>query len=253
MPERPFRLRHPPERRYDCVAMIGATVSAPPTRGRAAMKRLAAALALCVTAPCLGEAPVDLRAEATRLQAKPDIELTGRFDFAAPPGLLDGLLAAPMVVADLWRAHGFTPRYRVRLEGRGLHVDDPTGIQGDVYLVERTPRRFVWVGFGSLSHALVPHFKGRMAMVVAVAPSGSGSAALVTVYVRADSRVLGAVASVFFPLVRSRVEHRMGANAADLGVLVAEVAADPGKAAARLGKDEAAALLRTVEASRPVR
>jgi hypothetical protein len=199
---------------------------------------------------CRSLQSADLRADAQLLQSKPDISLTGNFEFNARPAVLDALLKSPMLVARLWEANGFTPKYKVRMRGDAIHVDDPTGIQGDLYPVEQTGNRRVWVGMGNLNHALVPSFKGRMALVLTTAPKGSALAARVALYIRTDSRFLGFLASTFFPLVRARVEHRMTANAADIGTILAEVSSDPQKAAARLNKEDSAALLKEIQTTK---
>jgi hypothetical protein len=100
------------------------------------------------------------------------------------------------------------------------------------------------VGIGNLNHKLVPSFKGKMALVLSTSPKGSGIAARVDLFIRTDSRTLGLLASALFPLVESRVQHRMTANAADLSTILAEVSADPQKAAGRLSKEDSAALQR---------
>lgn len=201
-------------------------------------------LVLSLALHCVLAQGADLRGEAQLLQSKPDISLAGDFEFNARPVIVDALLTSPMIVARLWEAHGFTPRYRARLQGDGIHVVDPTGIEGDLYLAEQTGNRRVWVGFGSLNHSLVPSFKGRMALVLITTPKGSGVSAHVALYIRTDSRALGFLASTLFPLVKARVQHRVTANAADVGTILAEVSADPQKAAAHLSHDDAAALLR---------
>lgn len=188
--------------------------------------------------------------ESQLLQSKPDMTVASDFEFNARPAVVDVLLENPMILARFWEAHGFTPRYKARPQGNGIHVDDPTGIQGDVYLVERAGDRRVWVAFGSLNHSLVPSLEGRMALVVTTEPKDSGVTLHVAVYIRTDSRVLGFLASTLFPLVRVHVKHRMTANAADIGTILAEASADPQKAAARLSEEDAAAFRQIAKGSK---
>jgi hypothetical protein len=124
-----------------------------------------------------------------------------------------------------------------------IHVDDPTGIQGDLYVAESSANRYVWVGYGSLNHRLVPSFRGRMALVLTLVPKGSAVEAHTQVFVRADSRILGFLGASFFPLVRARVENRVKMNGQDAKTLLEEAAADPQKAASRLKGEEARTLL----------
>ena len=202
--------------------------------------------ALFVVLPCGWARGSDLGVEYQLLQSQPDMPVARDLQFNARPAVIAMFLENPMILARLWEAHGFSPRYRVRPQGDGIHVDDPTGIQGDVYPVEQAGNRRVWVAFGSLNHALVPSFKGRMALVVTAEPNGPGVTLHVAVYIRTDSRALGFLASTLFTLVRARVEHRITANAADFATILAEVSADPQKAAARLSKEDAAAIRHAV-------
>lgn len=206
-------------------------------------------LALPLALHCVLARAADLWGEAQLLQSKPDISLENDFEFTTRPAIIDALLNSPMIVARLWEARGFTPRYKVSLQGDGIHVDDPTGIAGDLYLADKTGDRRVWVGLGSLNHALVPSFKGQMAIVLDTVPSGSGVAAHLGVYIRTDNRAMGFLASTLFPLVKARVQHRVTTNAADVGTILAEVSTDPQRAAARLSPDDAAALLQAIGAS----
>lgn len=202
--------------------------------------------ALFVALQCGWARGFDLGVESQLLQSKPDMSVTRDLQFSARPAVVDMFLENPMILARLWEAHGFSPRYKVRPQGSGIHVDDPTGIQGDVYPVEKAGNQRVWVAFGNLNHALVPSFQGRMALVVTTEPSGPGVTLHVALYIRTDSRALGFLASTLFPLVRARVEHRMTANAADFATILAEVSADPQKAAACLSKEDAAAIRHAV-------
>jgi hypothetical protein len=147
------------------------------------------------------------------------------------------------MMAHLWDVYGFGPHYRVQMKGDAIHVDDPTGIQGDIYLVEQAPNRRVYYGTGALDHELVPAFRGRMALVLTTSPKGSGVTARVEVYIRAESRVLGLMARAVFPLVRSKAEHRVSTNAQDLSTILHDLSFAPKQTASKLkDKEDVAAL-----------
>lgn len=190
-----------------------------------------------------GAGAADIKGDLQLLQSKPDVTLTGNFDFNARPDVVASLLKSPLLLARLWEAHDFTPRYKARMQGQAIHVDDPTGIQGDLYVAEAAANRTAFVGYGNLNHKLVPAFGGRMAIILNTAPKGPGMSAKIDLYIRTESRILGFLASSLFPLLRTRVEHRMNANAADIGTILAEVSSSASKAAARLKPPDSAALL----------
>jgi hypothetical protein len=193
----------------------------------------------------------DLRADATLLQSSPDLHLTQDFYLNVRPGLLESIVKSPMLIAHLWQAHNFSPQYKVRPSGEAIHVDDPTGIQGDVYLVESLGLRSVWVGYGNLNHALVPSFAGQMALVLKAKPEGSGISARVDLFIRTNSRLLGIFTSAFYPLLRARVERRVHDNAGDFRTIVEEINSEPEKAVSRLGREDAADLTKLLQGVTP--
>lgn len=185
-----------------------------------------------------------LLSQAQAVLKSSDASISGTFDLAANPALLDGLLRSPMLLARLWEVYGFTPLYKARVQGNAIHVDDPTGITGEVYPIEHSMTRHVFYGTGALNHKLVPAFRGRLALVLTAAPKGAGVSARVDVYIRTESRFLGFFASTLFPLVRARAQHRMEANMQDIATLLKDVTTAPRQTAARLKKEDADALLR---------
>ena len=202
------------------------------------------AIALMLSIIISSAAGGELQAQAQLLMKSPDVAISGTYEFSTRPDVLESVLRSPILLARLWEAYQFTPLYKARLQGEGIHVDDPTGIAGDIFLVEQSGNRRVYVGMGNLNHKLVPSFRGKMALVLTATPKGSTVSARVDVYVRTDSRMLGFLARTFFPLVRERALHRMTANATDIGTILKELTSDPQKTAARLKKEDAAALLK---------
>jgi hypothetical protein len=185
----------------------------------------------------------DLQSQVQVLMKSPDASISGTYDLPARAPLVDGLLRAPLLVARLWEAYDFTPRYKVSMQGDAIHVDDPTGIQGNLYLVEQAPNRRVYYGTGALNHELVPAFRGRMALVLTMNPKGSGMSGRIDIYIRTESRFLGFFARTLFPLVRAHAEHRMNANVHDICTILNDVSTAPQQTAARLkNKEDAAAL-----------
>jgi hypothetical protein len=189
----------------------------------------------------------DSQSQVQVLLKSPDAFISGTYDFPASASLIDSLLRAPLLVARLWEAYDFTPRYKISMQGDAIHVDDPTGIQGNLYLVEQTPSRRVYYGTGALNHELVPAFRGRMALVMTMNPKGSGLSGRIDVYIRTENRFLGFFARTLFPLVRTHAEHRMSANVHDLCTILNDVSTTPQQTAARLkNKEDAAALIKLI-------
>ena len=212
-------------------------------------KRLALALILLGAVPSAGAASGELQAQSQLLIKSPDVTISGTYELATRSDVLENVLRTPILLARLWEAYQFTPLYKARLiQGDGIHVDDPTGITGDIFLAEQSGTRRVYVGNGALNHKLVPAFRGKMALVLTATPKGSVVSARIDVYLRTDSRVLGFLTRTMFPLVKTRALHRMTANATDIGTILKDLSNELQKTAARLKKEDAAALLSILRA-----
>ena len=193
-------------------------------------------------APCVAFA--DPASEARAIISAPDIAFSGTYDLPCRPAALDSLLRRPALIGRLWAAYGFAPAYRVREQGGGLHVEDPTGIVGEVALAEQTGNRWVFLGDGALNHRLAPAFRGKVALVFTVAPKGSDASARVEMFVRTESRTLGLLAWTAFPLIKGRIESRVSANLRDVGTILRDVSTAPQQTFSRLSGEDAAAFAR---------
>jgi hypothetical protein len=175
----------------------------------------------------------------------PDIALTGNYQLQARPGVLAAILGEPIHLMRLWKAYGFSPRYRARsLQGQGLHVDDPTGISAEIFPVGSSGSRWVFMASGTVNHRLVPSLKGTAALVVTAEPSDSGLGLRVDLYLRMDNRFVGFLTKTFAPFLRGAIMNRIGYNLADIGTILGDLSARPRETAARLGAEDSAALLR---------
>jgi hypothetical protein len=180
------------------------------------------------------------------IQKSPDVSISDTFGLASNPAVVDKLMTAPLLMAQLWKVYDFRPQYQIRMNGEAIHVDDPTGITGDLYLVERTNNRRVYLGIGALNHALVPAFKGKMALVLTISPDGSRSKMRADVFIRTNSRILGFLARTFVSLVKARMMNRMTLNAKDFSTLSSDMSSAPARVAAKLKKEDGAALLNLI-------
>jgi len=211
---------------------------------------LAYSLMLSCIVGTAGLAREVMEAQVQLLVKAPDVTFSGTYDLPTRSDIFDKTLDAPMLLARLWEVYQFSPVYKARMQGEGIHVDDPTGISGDVFLVEHSPNRRVYLGIGALNHSLVPAFRGKMALVLSTVPKGSGLSARIDIFVRTDSRLLGLLTWAAAPLLRPRIENRVTVNAGNMGTILKDLSTEPQKAAALLSKEDAAALLKIFPAAK---
>jgi hypothetical protein len=211
--------------------------------GKAFIRAGSALIAVALFWVCMDGEASDPQSEVRALLKTPDVYFSGTYELPVQAKSVEKLLSSPLLLAKLWEAYGFSPQYKARNAGNSVHVDDPTGIAGDITLVEQSPNRYVFLGVGNLNHKLVPAFGGKMAVVLTIGPATAGAAVRLDLYIRADNRAVGMLAWGFSPLMRSRVENRVSLNVLDLTTIMEDLSTSLPQTAARLARREDAVAL----------
>jgi hypothetical protein len=194
----------------------------------------------------------DLSSQAQLIIGSPDLALSGSYRLSTKAEVLDKMLDEPIQLMRLWKAYRFAPHYKARAIGLGgLHVDDPTGIAGEVFPAGISAGRRFYLANGAIAHRLVPPFKGRAVLVVATTPEGSTVGLRVDLYIRMESRFIGFLMKPFVPYLRTLALGRLESNLADMGTILGDLSTSPAEAAARLDPDDADALLELLAGSEP--
>ena len=156
---------------------------------------------------------------------------------ACPVDIVEKALDHPAVMGAVWKVFGFTPEYRVSALERAsdLHVEDPTGIVGDGWLVATGPGRRVFLGQGKIDHWAVPMLnEGSIVIEVEFEARGASTQISVAVFVRPESWIAGAVVGAFSGVVEQHVGLRVTANAIDVRTILEAITGDPEGVASRL-------------------
>jgi hypothetical protein len=210
-------------------------------------------LILAVVTSALAIWPVlaaqDLSSQAQLIIDSPDLALSGNYELSTRAEVLDKILGEPIHLMRLWKAYHFEPHYEARSIGfDALHVDDPTGITGDIFPSGLSAGRHIFVANGAIAHRLVPHFKGSAVLIVAATSEGSTIGLQIDFYIRMENRFVGFLMRPFVPYLRTLVLGRLDSNLADIGTILGDLSEKPAEAAARLGPDDSAALLELLAA-----
>jgi hypothetical protein len=203
-------------------------------------------LALCALVVVLPTAAGgdELLAQARLVMGSPDVALGGSYEFPIRPAAFENILRDPIILLRLWEVYRFSPRYKARpVDGDGIHLDDPTGISGDIFLAGRTGNSRIYVATGAINHRFVPPFRGKLALVVSADPSENAVRTRLDVYMRMDNRFVGFLARPFIPLIKTIIRNRMDSNVNDMESILADLSSRPEETAIRLKKEDAAVLL----------
>ena len=98
-------------------------------------------LACIFAAPA--NASVSEGAAETAAEIIGDADVVYRTSFVMPcsEGTWKRLVDNPALLCRLWNAYGFAPTYQVEMRHDTVHVEDSTGLVGDVIAIELEPGR----------------------------------------------------------------------------------------------------------------
>lgn len=182
----------------------------------------------------------DPGAQAQQVTGNPDITYHTSFVWQCSEATWERILDEPLLMGRLWEAYGYAPAYKFSARGDTLHVDDPTGLKGDVLLVSRAPGARTYVVLGQLDHWAVPFFNEGIAVFVLTSqPAEDQICGDLKVYVRASSTVGNLLLQLGRPLLAKHIDNRITLNLQDGRRIVERIAADPAQVAALLRGPEA--------------
>lgn len=152
--------------------------------------------------------------------------------------IVERALDHPAFMGALWTAWGFSPKYRVTgLERRtDVHIEDPTGIVGDGWLVSAGPGRRVFLGEGQIDHWAVPMLNaGSVVIEIDLARAGTGTRIDIAIFVTPKNWLAGAVVGTFSETVAEHLGLRVTANLIDVKTMLEAIVDQPEVVAGRLG------------------
>lgn len=156
------------------------------------------------------------------------------------------VLDNPWLMGQLWNVYGYAPAYTVRPTEDGLHVDDPTGLASDLWVIKNEPRERRYFALGRLTYRAVPFFNsGQAVTIVRSEAVGKQIRGTMHVYIRADRAISRTALWAGHRLVQRKVEDRIQANLWAGVRLVEQIASSPDTVVQQL-RGPAAETFRTV-------
>ncbi len=172
------------------------------------------------------------------IQGDAHVAVSRSISLSSPPAVVAQLLERPGLAGQLWTGFDFTPAYQVTATGSGgdFHLEDPTGIVADVRLVATRGTARVYLASGRVDHWAVRGLSQASAAVEVdlKGSAGGGSTLSMTVALKADQWMSGAVMTVLAPIIEGRVEARVEDNLDKAKRIVEAVARSPRGVAQRL-------------------
>src|ERR1700694_3594316 len=117
---------------------------------------VAAVLSPALAAEAGAAAPPNRASVAETVVASPDITYQIPFVINCSEATWRKVLDNPWLMGQLWNVYGYSPAYKVSTAGDGLHIDDPTGLVGDLWLVRNGLDERRYFATGRLNFRAVP-------------------------------------------------------------------------------------------------
>lgn len=164
-----------------------------------------------------------------------DVVYTTAFAVPCSEGVWEELVERPVLLGALWSAYGYAPAYRVEMRGDTVHVEDPTGLVGDVVGIQASDGERTYLVEGQINHWAVPFFNQGTAVFLLKTQARAGEVAgTLEVHVRAESAIGSLVVKLGRPLLMRHVANRIDLNLQDVRQILAAVAEDQDRVAGLL-------------------
>jgi hypothetical protein len=167
--------------------------------------------------------------------------LSYRADFTvdATSDIWEKALDNTYLMGRLWGVYGFRPRYKVNRKGPGIHVADPSGLEGDVACVSASPNRRVFYGAGRINHWAIPlNVTGRALFIFSYRAHEGKVKGKTEIYVAGNRDFTNFLLNVGSFIMKYFINERFRRNLGDMQAMLSDIGKDPDGIRARLAGDD---------------
>jgi hypothetical protein len=157
------------------------------------------------------------------------------FSIDTTPEMYNIMLDYKHVIGRLWKIYEFDPPYEVTKTRRGIFIVDPSGIEGEMWEVETTPKRRIIYGEGRLVrfYGLID-VPGRILFTLDAQHEPDTVHLDFHVYGKGKSSVANIALFTVRPLLMGVVERRVERNLRDISIIIEDVTNNPDSVRSRL-------------------
>jgi hypothetical protein len=162
-------------------------------------------------------------------------------DFILDAGLdvWEKILDNPYLVGKLWDAYGFRPRYEVKKKDAGVHVFDPSGLEGDVTPIRTAHQGRVFYGAGRINHWAIPiDAAGRALFIFSYRADQGRIRGRVEIYIAGDCDFTSFLLKVGAFVMRWFIEDRFRNNLHDMQKILSDITKEPDRIRGRLKEED---------------
>ena len=176
--------------------------------------------------------PVDGKAlDIDAFIKKASISYEKKFTIDASLDMWNRILDHPVLMARLWDLYEFKPKYRIYERGKGFHISDPSGIEGELDVILNEPVKRIYYGTGKLKNWHIPvSFKGKALFLVNQTYEGGKVKVTLNIYGEGGANlVTDLLLKAISPLLTHYINRRITRNLRDLNILIDDIIQRPEK------------------------
>ncbi|MCE5250570.1 hypothetical protein LLG96_10175 [bacterium] len=170
---------------------------------------------------------------------KASISYKTSFTIDATLDMWNRILNNPYLIGKLWEVYDFTPRYKVSMKGAALHVIDPTGIEGDLFVIQSDENNKVFYARGKLKNWGIPiSLMGKVLFLLNYTGNQNSVSVTLNIYGEGgDNIVASLLLKAVSPILSRYINRRVTSNVRDLKIIVADIVNNPDKIRVSLNGD----------------
>ncbi len=166
------------------------------------------------------------------------LEFETEFRMEAQPAVWEEVIEHPYLFGRIWGQYGFLPRYRFSQNGPMLHIIDPTGIEGDLFLAGTNGPTRLYLGSGHMKNWGLPiGIEGRALFILTSTAGASYVSGRLRIYGEGTGSFADIIIRMCSPILKHYINRRLTANMRDTRVILSDIALQPEKIRTSLDED----------------
>jgi hypothetical protein len=160
----------------------------------------------------------------------PTVTYQKNFDVDVTLETWNKILDTLYLMGQIWEINKFQPAYKVTRIDSGLHIDDPTGIIGDLWQVGQSEHARTFRGVGKFDHWAVPSFfTANGVFFIEYRMDQNRLLGEMKIYLRGNNSVSRLVMKIFSGVLINHVDNRFKNNLEDMKKIIKDIVNDPEK------------------------
>jgi hypothetical protein len=160
----------------------------------------------------------------------PTVTYKKNFGVDVPLETWNKILDNLYLMGQLWEINKFQPSYKVTKVDSGLHIDDPTGIVGDIWQVGQSENARTFHGVGKFDHWAVPSFfTANGVFFFEYRMDQKRLLGEMKISLRGNNSVSRLVMKIFSGVLINHVDNRFKNNLEDMKKIIKDIVNDPDK------------------------